>query len=57
MKDFRGTELKVGDKVIVCGGYGSTDYLSEGVITAFTPKNIKIGKSVINPRRVVKDGS
>ena len=38
MKDFKGNELNVGDKVLFTSG----DWLREGIITRFTPQKCYI---------------
>lgn len=61
-KDFRGTVLKLGDKVAIIDGYcGSKIYLGERVVVGFTPKHIRVASridstynSLIKATRIVK---
>lgn len=42
MKDVIGTELNIGDKVVLIPQNGYTSSLSVGIITGFTPQKVKI---------------
>ena len=43
MVDFKGTKLKVGDKVaVICGYTGGSRYLREKFVLGFTPQRVVV---------------